>query len=418
MTEQERGGWKIVASLFVVLFVVWGGGINTGAVFFPALLKHFGWTRAHLSTLGSAGALAAGLVGPLVGGLVDRFEARRVMMAGAGITALAFIFASRANSYPPLLIANIVIAIGVTAATIIPCSLIVSNWFGTRRGLALGVTFAGTSIGGMGMTLVSNYAIAAGGWRTGYVTVAVPMIVVVVPLVLLTVRSRPAGRASAPLPAEPQSSFVMPGLEVAEAMRTRSFWLISAAQFLYACAIAGAGLHLIAYLIGIGYTATLAAGVLSAIFFLTSIGKLAMGLFADRVSARIALSSNFAISMIGMAMLLGAAHKSALVGYVIFYGLTVGAPLVLMPMVMAESMGLRRLGSIMGITGVFATVGAAVGPVLAGHIFDVTGSYTTAFLAFVAMWFAATVSIFGCRPLTALSAAAGYGEPRPSLSAE
>ena len=175
MTQQERAGWKIVASLFVVLFVVWGGGINTGAVFFPALLKHFGWTRAHLATLGSAGALAAGLVGPLVGGLVDRFEARRVMMGGAALTALAFVFASRVNSYFPLLIANLVIAVGVTAATIIPCSLIVSNWFGARRGFALGVTFAGTSIGGMGMTMVSNYAIARGGWRTGYVTVAVPM---------------------------------------------------------------------------------------------------------------------------------------------------------------------------------------------------------------------------------------------------
>jgi MFS family permease len=402
MTEQERAGWKIVTTLFVVLFVVWGGGVNTGAVFFPALLKHFGWTRAHLSTLGSAGALAAGVVGPLVGGLVDRFEARRVMMAGAGVTALAFVFASRANSYFPLLIANLVIAIGVTGATIIPCSLIVSNWFGTRRGLALGVTFAGTSIGGMGMTMVSNYAIATGGWRTGYVTLALPMIFVVIPLVLLKVRSRPAGQASAPLASKPQSALVVPGLEIAEAIRTRSFWLISAAQFLYACSIAGAGLHLIAFLTGVGYTPNLAAGVLSLIFFLTSVGKLAMGVFADRVSARIALSTNFAFSMIGTAMLLGAGHTSALLGYVIFYGLTVGAPLVLMPMVMAESLGLRRLGSVMGTTGMFATVGAAVGPVLAGHIFDVSGSYNAAFIVFAAMWFAATVSIFGCRPLSAL----------------
>ena len=404
MTEQERAGWKIVASLFAVLFVVWGGGINTGAVFFPALLKHFGWTRAHLATIGSAGALAAGLVGPLVGGLVDRFEARRVMMGGAAVTALAFVFASRVNSYFPLLIAQLVIAVGVTAATIIPCSLIVSNWFGARRGLALGVTFAGTSIGGMSMTLVSNYAIAWGGWRSGYVTLALPMILVVIPLVLLTVRSRPARQASAVLPTQPYASLVLPGLEIGEAIRTRSFWLISAAQFLYACSIAGAGLHLIAFLTGVGYTTNFAAGVLSAIFFLTSVGKLAMGLFADRVSARVALSINFAFSMIGTAMLIGATHTGALLGYVIFYGLTVGAPLVLMPMVMTESLGLRRLGSVMGITGMFATVGAAIGPVLAGHIFDVSGSYNTAFIVFVAMWLAASVSIFGCQPLSAVEA--------------
>ncbi len=395
MTEQERQGWKIVASLFFVLFLVWGGGINTGAVFFPALLKYFGWSRAHLSTLGSAGAIAAGLVGPLVGWLLDRFEARRVMMTGSAIAGLAFLAASRANSYLPLLIANIVIAIGVTAATVIPCSLIVSNWFGERRGLAMGVTFAGTSIGGMVMTMVSNYAIRAGGWRTGYVTLALPMIIVI-PLVLLTVRSRPARQISAALPTGAHPQPMLPGLELAEAMRTRSFWLISAAQFLFACAISGAGLHLVAYLIGIGYTATFAAGVLSAIFLLTSLGKLAMGLFADRVSARIALTVNFAISMLGMMMLLNASRTTPLLGFIVFYGLTVGAPLVLMPMVMADSLGIRRLGSVMGITGMFATAGGAIGPVLAGRIFDVSGSYSAAFGAFVAMWLIAAVSIFAC----------------------
>ena len=401
MTQQERQGWKIVASLFLTLFLVWGGAINTGAVFFPALLKHFGWSRAYLSTLGSAGAIAAGLVGPLVGWLLDRFETRRVMVAGTAVTAIAFLAASRVNSYFPLLLANLVIAIGVTAATVIPCSLIVSNWFGARRGLAMGVTFAGTSIGGMGMTIVSNYAIASGGWRTGYVTLAIPMIVVAIPILLLTVRSRPPDTHAATHVSAAHPSTTLPGLELAEAMRTRSFWLISAAQFLFACSIAGAGLHLIAYLIGVGYTANFAAGVLSGIFFLTSIGKLAMGLFADRVSARVALTVNFAFSMLGMAMLLGAGRVAPLVGFIVCYGLTVGAPLVLMPMVMAESLGIRRLGLVMGITGMFATAGAAIGPVLAGRIFDVSGSYSSAFSVFVAMWLLASASIFACQPLSA-----------------
>jgi MFS family permease len=79
----------------------------------------------------------------------------------------------------------------------------------------------------------------------------------------------------------------------------------------------------------------------------------------------------------------------------------VGAPLVLMPMVMADSLGVRRLGSVMGITGMFATAGGAIGPVLAGHIFDVSGSYGAAFGVFVAMWFMAAVSIFACQPLSA-----------------
>ncbi len=376
-----------------------GSGYETFPIFFPALLKYFGWSRAQLSTLGSAGAIVAGLAGPFVGWLLDRFEAQRVMIGGALVTALAYVAASRASSYLPLLLATLVIDIGVTASTVMPCSLVISNWFGARRGLALGVAFAGTSLGGMGMTLVSNRVIASDGWRSGYVVLAIPMIVIAIPVILLSVQTRPAaadGRI-----AIAHASDALPGFELREAMRTRSFWMISAAQFLFACSIAGLGLHMIAYLIGVGYSATSAAKVLSAIFLLTSIGKLAMGIFADRLSARVALTANFSFSMLGLTMIFGVAHTAALAGFVIFYGLTVGAPLVLMPMVMAESLGLRRLGSVMGISGMFATAGAAVGPILAGRVFDVTGSYTAAFGLFVAMWFFAAASIFACQPLDA-----------------
>jgi MFS family permease len=81
MNPRERQAWIIAASLFVTLFLVWGGGVNTGPVFLPPLLKYFGWTRARVSTLGSAGALMAGACGPLVGWLVDRIDARRCCSA-------------------------------------------------------------------------------------------------------------------------------------------------------------------------------------------------------------------------------------------------------------------------------------------------------------------------------------------------
>ena len=77
MTQRERQGWIIVASLFVTLVFVFGSGYNTGGLFFPHLLKHFGWKRAQLSTLqGAALPLSAGLSAPLIGWLLDRVEAR------------------------------------------------------------------------------------------------------------------------------------------------------------------------------------------------------------------------------------------------------------------------------------------------------------------------------------------------------
>jgi sugar phosphate permease len=171
MTHRERQGWIIVASLFVTLLLVWGSGYNTGGLFFPHLLKNFGWKRAQLSTLqGAALPLSAGLSAPLIGWLLDRVEARIVMVGGVLMTACSFLIASRVDSFGPLFAAYMLLGVGIGASTLLPCSLVIANWFGARRGLAMGLTFAGNSLGGALMTMVGNFAIVHGGWRAGYVT--------------------------------------------------------------------------------------------------------------------------------------------------------------------------------------------------------------------------------------------------------
>jgi MFS family permease len=383
MTQRERQGWIIVASLFVTLSLVFGSGYNTGGLFFPHLLKQFGWSRAQLSTLqGAALPLSAGLTAPLIGWLLDRIEARIVMVVGVAMTGIAFLLASRVHSFGPLFAAYVLLGVGIGAATLLPCSLVIANWFGARRGLAMGLTFAGTSLGGAAMTMVGNHAIALGGWRAGYVTLAIPMFVIAIPLILLIVRTRPPQAEGVSVS---DASNALPGFELREAFHTRSFWTISAAQFFFAAVAAGAGLHLITYLTEIGYTATFAASMMSLGYVFAAFGKLGMGLIADRVSARIALTFNFIAAGVGMMLIFGAAKTAVLVPFIIIFGLTLGAPLVLVPMLVAESLGLKRFGSIGGIAGVFNTIGAFVGPVGAGKIYDLTGSYVSAFEVFVVM---------------------------------
>ncbi|HMD05350.1 MAG TPA: MFS transporter, partial [Candidatus Binatus sp.] len=252
MTQRERQGWIIVASLFVVLMFVFGSGYNTGGLFFPHLLKHFGWPRAQLSTLqGLALPISAGISAPLIGWLLDRVEARIVMVAGAIMTGVSFLIASRVDSFGPLFGAYVLLGVGIGASTLLPCALVIANWFGARRGLAMGLAFAGTSLGGAAMTLVGNFAIARGGWRAGYVALAIPMFVVVIPLVIIVVRTRPPQAEGVSVA---QASDALPGFELREAFRCRSFWMISAAQFFFAAIAAGTGLHLITYLTEVGYT--------------------------------------------------------------------------------------------------------------------------------------------------------------------
>jgi len=395
MTQRERQGWIIVASLFVTLVFVFGSGYNTGGLFFPHLLKHFGWKRAQLSTLqGAALPLSAGLSAPLIGWLLDRVEARVVMVAGAIMTGVSFLIASRVDSFGPLFGAYVLLGVGIGASTLLPCALVIANWFGARRGLAMGLTFAGTSLGGAAMTMVGNAAIARGGWRAGYVALAIPMFVIVVPLVILVVRTRPPQAEGVSVA---QASDALPGFELREAFRCRSFWMISAAQFFFAAIAAGTGLHLITYLTELGYTASFAASMMSLVYVFAAFGKLGMGLLADRVSARIALSLNFLAACVGMILIFGAGRTAVLIPFVLIFGLSLGAPLVLVPMLVAESLGLKRFGSIGGIAGVFNTIGAFVGPVGAGKIYDLSGSYVPAFEVFVVMCLLGAAVTYSCR---------------------
>src|SRR5260370_18479949 len=163
MTQRERRGCIIVASVWVRLFVAFGCGYNTGTVVIPALVKHFGWGRAQVSLLPSVIALSNGLISPLVGRLLDRIEARLVMVVGVAAIGLAFLAASGMDSFAPMFAIYLLIGIGISAGTGVPAAFVVAHWVEERRGLALRVIMSGTTVGSMTITKGASHKIAYGG---------------------------------------------------------------------------------------------------------------------------------------------------------------------------------------------------------------------------------------------------------------
>ncbi|MBV8453804.1 MAG: MFS transporter, partial [Deltaproteobacteria bacterium] len=188
---KNRQAWAIAASLFIALFFLWGGGYNTGPIFLAALLKAFGWSHARVGSLIGGLALAVGISAPIAGWLLDRIEARWVMGTGAIMAVLGLLAASSSHTFGALFAALILLGIGLGAATWLAASLVIVNWFPDRRGMALGLVTFGMESGGMVMTLVVGSTISAYGWRMGYLAVAIPAIVLVIPLLLFVVRARP-----------------------------------------------------------------------------------------------------------------------------------------------------------------------------------------------------------------------------------
>jgi MFS family permease len=367
----------IVASLFITLFIVFGGGYNAAGVFFAPMLKDLRWSSTRLSSLQTALALTAGITAPLTGWIIDRVGARLVMSVGVALAGLAFLLISRAQTFGLMFAAYVALGAAVSGATLLPCAVVIANWFGDRRGAALGITMSGTSLGGMVMTLVAARIIATAGWRAGFVAFAVPVFFIVLPLVLATVSTRPATDKTSPK--FTSASF---GLDIHQAVRAASFWMIAAAQFCYSLATAGAIVHTVPYLILMGYHPGRAAQIMSLTFALASIGKPLVGYAADYLSGRAALAITLLLASLGQLLLLGARNVPVLLTYVLVYGLMSGAPLALIPMVIADSLGLKRFGSVAGVTGVAMTIGAAAGPLMAGWIVDRGFGYATAFTVF------------------------------------
>lgn len=220
------------------------------------------------------------------------------------------------------------------------------------------------------------------------------MLAVAIPLIALIVRSRPHGTIRMTVA---ESAELLEGFETSEALHTRSFWMIVLANFFFAFTATASLIHLAAHLEGIGYKTSTAALVVSLIFAFAALGKVVMGSVADRLTARIALVLCFLIQAAGLSLVFGAARVGMIFVFVPIYGISIAAPLMLLPLLIAESLGIKRYGLLSGLAGLAQTFGAMVGPVVAGRIFDITTSYVLAFeLCIAGMIIAAAVS-YSCR---------------------
>jgi MFS family permease len=398
--RRETRQWLVVVILLLCMIIVAGPTYSVYAVFFTPLLKEFHFTRAQLSTLSGALFLSLGLSAPVIGWLLDRIDAKLVAIAGTALCVGGFVLASRAHSLGALLVAHLFMGVGVAAAVNISTPYVVANWFGARRSTALGVAFVGLALGPMSMTILANHLLSAFGWRDGYFLLAIPMLALALPMQLVFIRSRPPW-AAAPAASERSRAegSVLPGLEVGEALAGRSFWLIAFTNFFFGFATTSLSVHVIPYLISVGYKPGAAALAMGITFGFAAVGNVFFGWLGDRVRSRIALSVSLAGIAVAVLLLLGATALPALAGFIVIYGIAHQGPVFGVPLTVAESLGLRRFGSLSGMIGFVSTLAGSLGPIAAGRLFDATGSYRAPFTMFLVSLTIATLLPIGCVPL-------------------
>jgi sugar phosphate permease len=375
----------------------------TFPVFFKPLIDEFHWSRTALSGTVSIGLIVGGLVTPFWGHWTDRSGARVVVVTAALCAGLSLLLRARINSIFDLYLVAVLGALFFAGVDLIPLSTAISQWFRRKRGLAMGVTLVGGGVGGLIMPPLANYLMELGGWRNTYLFLAGAFWVTIVPVAGLILRRRPqdlgllpdgeiaasgeketaAGERDA-APEEETEDAHGEDLTLKQAMRNPSFWLIGLAFFLPMMSGVGLVTHLVAIFTDMGLSSQLAANCLGLMGGLSIAGRFGFGYAADRFSIRKVFTTCYAIEAFGVCTLLATVlfGTKALFAYVLVYGLTGGGGLVLAPLIVGECFGVKSVGTIFGVLVIAAVMGGAVGPLLAGLIFDGTGSYYLAFIIF------------------------------------
>ena len=336
--------------------------------------------------------LESGLLGPLQGWMVDRYGPRPVMRGGTLLFGIGFILLGQVQSLGQLFAVFAVIAVGSSLAGFLTIHLALANWFLRKRTQAMGLTSAGFAAGALLVPLV-GWSIGTYGWRTTAVISGVLILLAGLPAAQLF-RRRPEDYGMRPdgdPPAAPQASgepsaaqrpsaAVEVDFTVREAVRDRSFWLISIGHGMALLVVGTVPVHLVPHLMERnGWDAAVAALIFPAIMVMQIAGHIGGGILGDRYSKRMIAS----ISMLGhgsaLILLAFVTTPMALVAAAVLHGLAWGTRGPLMMSIRADYFGRRNLGIISGWSSVLTMTGSVIGPVYAGMMHDAFGDYTTAF---------------------------------------
>jgi MFS family permease len=371
-------------------------GLGCGYVF-SATLKHvvadFEWSRAAYAAGGIPLLLAMGLSAPLVGALSERIGARAVVASAALLLGGSLLVLSRMETLVEFYLASALLGLGMTGVGDVVIGALASRWVHAGRGLVLGVVFVGSNVGGAAVPLLAEQVAATASWRTAFVVIAAAAVALILPAALV-VREPPSEGS-----AEEAESFdaLEPSLDLSEALRTRSFWILAGALLAFYFYYLGVNQHLVAFVSDLGYSDARAAASLGFAVLLGAVAKLAMGLATDRFPTKAALIVNFALVCVGSVLVLAAASPPLLLGFLVIHGFAVAAENVVLPVMVAECFGVRHLARIYGALMITLFPGGALGPIFAGAVFDRMGSYHVAFGTFAFVNLLALLALLGLR---------------------
>jgi MFS family permease len=380
-TSSIFRGWLVVSGVFITLAISSGLGFYNASVILEAAKDELGASVAAVSGATTVFFAIGGVAGFLASPFIDRIDVRWFYLLGGLVGAGALGGLRWVDSTIELYVFFAVFGVGFSLAGLVPGTTVVARWFHVRRSVALSIATTGLSVGGIAVTplaarLIDDRALAGAGPWMALAWLAV------IPLAFGLIRSWPADLGlqpdGAPQPAVGVETAAMAGATFLEARASRFFRLLSFTYAMVFLAQVGALAHLF-NLTTERVDKGAAAAALSTLAFASVAGRLLGGVVVTRVPIKPLTGTLIVVQAGALALIAFASSQVGLVLSAAVFGLSVGNLLMMQPLLLAETFGVREYSRIYSYNQLFGTIGVAGGPFVIGYIHDLS-DYRTAML--------------------------------------
>ncbi len=377
--EEFKKGWKaLVACVLGIACGILAVTFYTQGLFVDPVTAEFGWTRGQFFN-GFTILMVTGLVtAPIAGTYVDKLGARLVGIIGLVGHAVGYFLISFNNG--SVLFWNLsffLLAFFAAGSLPITWTSIINSWFTKYRGLAIGITMAGSGLLAFIAPPVVELLISEVGWRGAYRALGVGATLISLPVVFFWLRERDVSDDHEQFEDNEQWGITRP-----EAMRTYKFWALGFALMFMALVIGGLIPNFVPIVTESGISRLEAAGIASMMGLAIMAGRLSVGYLVDRFWAPAVSAVVFLMPIISLLLLsMVTITKPVAVLAAVTLGLAAGASLDLLAYLTSKYFGTLHYGAVFGAIFAFFTLASGIAPNLYGRTYDVVGSYAPILLA-------------------------------------
>ncbi len=387
-------GWIIVAAAFIIMATGWASVYNSSSLFIKPISNDLGFSRSEISATMTIRAACQMAVSLFAGKIFRKFDIKKLMRFASITLIISFFSYSKANSLSMFYLLSAITSISISLISVLPLSLILSNWFVKNRGLAIGIAFMGSGVGGMIISSLAGIWIVSFGWRITYQILALIMLIAIIPCTFFIICIHPKEMGLMPYGSDDIESEYREeddGIMLSDALKTIRFWALSFSSIFIMIGVNGLMMNVAPYLTDIGYSIPFSANIVALTMGSLAIGKLILGKLFDNLGVRKAVTIACISTLLGLVGLIYAKYFISLVIVIIFSGVGCAFGTIANTVITVDLYGKKDYSAILGVLSAIAALGSVIGPIFSGFLYDISGSYLISFKISIVFCIAAII---------------------------